>query len=76
MSILILNKPVPTGFGSTFVTVVTASTVLSFDPYHAGQYGGVVVDGEIGELEYVVLVDDEVSYLISETMKRKGKKLK
>ena len=62
MSILLLIGPVNTGFGSTFVTVVPASTVLSFKPYHVGHVVGVGNDGEVGELEFVVLVDDEVSY--------------
>ena len=63
MSILKFENPFPTGLGSTFVTVISASTKLNVDPYHDGQHDDVVVVGELGELEYVVLVDDGIAYL-------------
>ena len=50
------------GLGSTFVTVITGGAVLSVGLPHDGQHGGDVVDDETSELEYVVLVDDEIAY--------------
>ena len=43
--------------------MISASTRLNVEPYHDGQHDDVVVVGELGELEYVVLVDDGIAYL-------------
>ena len=46
--------------------MISASTVctrLNVEPYHDGQHDDVVVVGELGELEYVVLVDNGIAYL-------------
>ena len=42
--------------------MISASTKLNVDPYHDGKHDDVVVVGELGELEYVVLVDDGIAY--------------
>ena len=62
MSILKFKNPFPTGLGLTFVTVISASTRLNVQPYHDGQHDDVVVVDGLGELEYVVLVDDGIAY--------------
>ena len=43
--------------------MISASAKLNVKPYHGGQHDDVVGVGELGELEYVVLVDDGIAYL-------------
>ena len=43
--------------------MIAASRRFSVEPSHDGQHDDVVVVGELRELKFVVLVDDEIAYL-------------
>ena len=42
--------------------MISASAKLNVEPYHDGLHDDVVIVGELGELEYVGLVNDGIAY--------------